>query len=190
MLLKKQTVWLLTMLSLVIVLSVYYVTTPPEKENSNMANTVQTEEESVKGNSEDPSVAGDTDQVKTEEIVPTAGDETFESMRMEVEDERSRLIEELTAMISNTELPAEERDEASQKIQQLREMNVTEELLETLIVGIEKNESALVRMDGEDVKVTVKAPELSKSAVVDIVRLVSDEVPTVQNVVVELQPTK
>jgi len=189
MLLKKQTVWLLTMLSLVIVLSVYYVTTPTETEN-NMANTVQTEEGQATENGKDPAVAEDTDKVQTEEIVPTAGDETFESMRMEVQDERNRLIEELTAMVSNTELPAEERDEASQKIQQLREVNVAEELLETLIVGIEKNQSALVRMDGNDVKVTVKAPELSKSAVVDIVRLVSDEVPTAQNVVVELQPTK
>ena len=30
MLLKKQTVWLLTMLSLVVVLSVYYLTAPEE----------------------------------------------------------------------------------------------------------------------------------------------------------------
>ncbi len=31
--LKKQTVWLLTMLSLVVVLSVYYVTTPEKMNN-------------------------------------------------------------------------------------------------------------------------------------------------------------
>ena len=33
MLLKKQTVWLLTMLSLVVVLSVYYITSPEQKSN-------------------------------------------------------------------------------------------------------------------------------------------------------------
>ena len=33
MLLKKQTVWLLTMLSLVVVLSVYYITSPEQQQN-------------------------------------------------------------------------------------------------------------------------------------------------------------
>ena len=33
MLLKKQTVWLLTMLSLVVVLSVYYITSPESRVN-------------------------------------------------------------------------------------------------------------------------------------------------------------
>lgn len=33
MLLKKQTVWLLTMLSLVVVLSVYYITSPEQTKN-------------------------------------------------------------------------------------------------------------------------------------------------------------
>ena len=34
MLLKKQTVWLLTMLSLVVVLSVYYLTSPESTEET------------------------------------------------------------------------------------------------------------------------------------------------------------
>ena len=42
MLLKKQTVWLLTMLSLVVVLSVYYITSPEQK--SNELATVKQEE--------------------------------------------------------------------------------------------------------------------------------------------------
>ena len=42
MLLKKQTVWLLTMLSLVIVLSVYYVTLDPNQ-SKRKATTVNNE---------------------------------------------------------------------------------------------------------------------------------------------------
>ncbi|MGM9927366.1 MAG: SpoIIIAH-like family protein [Bacillus sp. (in: firmicutes)] len=187
MLLKKQTVWLLTMLSLVIVLSVYYVTTPVEEEN-NMANTVQTEEKQQAKETTNDSL--ETENVKTEEAAPSSNDETLEMMRMDVTDERNRMIEELTAVLSNTELSSEERDEASETIKQIRELNVKEDMLESLIVSFGNNEAALVRTDGNEVKVTVKAPELSKSAANDIVRLVSEEMPTVQNVTVEIQPTK
>ncbi len=44
MLLKKQTVWLLTMLSLVVVLSVYYITSP-EQQTTNMANVEEKSKE-------------------------------------------------------------------------------------------------------------------------------------------------
>lgn len=57
MLLKKQTVWLLTMLSLVVVLSVYYMTTP-ESPQSNVAVVDQQEEntnkEAVKEDAKEP----------------------------------------------------------------------------------------------------------------------------------------
>ncbi len=46
--LKKQTVWLLTMLSLVVVLSVYYITAEPTK---NVANVAE-EEQNVESNEE------------------------------------------------------------------------------------------------------------------------------------------
>ncbi|WP_322090787.1 hypothetical protein [Caldifermentibacillus hisashii] len=44
MMLKKQTVWLLTMLSLVVVLSVYYITAEPTN-NNNLANVDVSKEE-------------------------------------------------------------------------------------------------------------------------------------------------
>ena len=47
MLLKKQTVWLLTMLSLVVVLSVYYLTAP-EENAADMTATEQMEKEENK----------------------------------------------------------------------------------------------------------------------------------------------
>ncbi|MDQ7860812.1 hypothetical protein RCO48_06265 [Peribacillus frigoritolerans] len=47
-------------------------------------------------------------------VTIASGDE-FESLRMQIEDERAKLNEELTAKMGNTELSAEERDEAYAK---------------------------------------------------------------------------
>lgn len=54
MLLKKQTVWLLTMLSLVVVLSVYYVTSDPAKED--IAATKNSTEEKGEASKQDMKV--------------------------------------------------------------------------------------------------------------------------------------
>ncbi len=190
MLLKKQTVWLLTMLSLVIVLSVYYVTLEPNQGNE-MATTVNKEgnEESkgAENQNEDTNSSGDEagEQINTEEVSPTGSDQSFETMRMEVTDERNRMIEDLTIVLSNTELSAAERDEANETIKQLRTVNQKETILETLIVDM-NYDAAFVQADGDQVKVKVKTDELSKSQTNDIIRLVFDEIPNAENVMVEL----
>ncbi|WP_042346025.1 SpoIIIAH-like family protein [Bacillus massiliigorillae] len=199
MLLKKQTVWLLTMLSLVVVLSVYYVTTPSEKE-TNMATTVEKEKskestkETTSNKNENPSVAtDDTSESKDstkdtiKEVVPIEGDETFQTLRMEITDERNKTIEDLTAMVGNTELSAEERDKANETIKELRGLTEREVMLEKLITSL-NYDAVLVRAQDNNVRVTVKANKLSNSAANDIVRIVTGEMPTAQDVSVEFQP--
>ncbi|MBD3108097.1 SpoIIIAH-like family protein [Bacillus sp. AGMB 02131] len=196
MLLKKQTVWLLTMLSLVIVLSVYYVTLDPNQ-GTNMATTVnnesnEAEEQGADGEKQQDAGENDAEtgeKSSTKEVSPTGSDQTFETMRMEVTDERNRLIEELTIRLSNTELTAAERDEANEMIKQLRTINQKETILETFIVDM-NFDAAFVQADGEQVKVTVKSDELTKGQTNDIIRLVFDEIPDVENVTVEVKQAK
>lgn len=186
MLLKKQTVWLLTMLSLVIVLSVYYVTLDPNQGNE-MATSVNKEGNEAEGQDQDTNSSGEEtgDQISTEEVSPTGSDQSFETMRMEVTDERNRMIEDLTIVLSNTELSAAERDEANETIKQLRAINQKETILETLIVDM-NYDAAFVQADGDQVRVTVKTDELTKSQTNDIIRLVFNEIPEAENVTVEL----
>lgn len=211
MLLKKQTVWLLTMLSLVVVLSVYYVTTPTEKENS-MTTTVEKEnpkegtKETTNNQNENQSVvtddeSGSKDVTKEstnetsknssedtiKEVVPIQGDETFQTLRLEITDGRSKTIEDLTEMVGNTELSAEERDKANETIKEIRGLTQKEVMLEGLISQM-NYDAVLVRTQDNNVRVTVKADKLSKSAANDIVRLVTGEMPTAHDVTVEFQP--
>ncbi|MFJ7510065.1 SpoIIIAH-like family protein [Peribacillus simplex] len=197
MLLKKQTVWLLTMLSLVVVLSVYYLTAP-EENAADMTATEQMEKEENKTDSKTENKADTKGENKSEKetskntegssVTIASGDE-FESLRMQIEDERAKLNEELTAKMGNTELSAEERDEAYAKIEQLSETKVKENIIENLIVAMDYN-AALVRVDGTDVKVSVKADKQTKTEANNIIRLVRKEVSDAQNVVVDFQPEK
>ncbi|MBT2618146.1 MULTISPECIES: SpoIIIAH-like family protein [unclassified Bacillus (in: firmicutes)] len=193
MLLKKQTVWLLTMLSLVVVLSVYYLTAP-EENAADMTATEQMEKEGNKAENKAETKGENKSEKETSKntegssVTIASGDE-FESLRMQIEDERAKLNEELTAKMGNTELSAEERDEAYAKIEQLSETKVKENIIENLIVAMDYN-AALVRVDGTDVKVSVKADKQTKTEANNIIRLVRKEVSDAQNVVVDFQPEK
>lgn len=195
MLLKKQTVWLLTMLSLVVVLSVYYLTAP--EENAADLTTTEEQKENKTENKTESKTESKTDSKEDKEtssdeagssVTIASGDE-FEALRMQIEDERAKLNEELTVKMGNTELSAEERDDAYAKIEQLSETKVKENIIENLIVAMDYN-AALVRVDGTDVKVSVKADKQTKTEANNIIRLVRKEVENAQNVVVNFQPEK
>lgn len=178
MLLKKQTVWLLTMLSLVVVLSVYYVTSPEQKGNDLAAMEEKASEmEAVE--SEDGNAI----------ITNTASDEMFETLRLQLDDERSRMKEELTTVLGQTDLPAEERMKAKDQIDELNEIAQKEAMLETLIRAMDY-EDVLVRADGKKVQITVKAKDHSPSAANKIIQEVRNEIGQLEAVAVEFQVAK
>jgi stage III sporulation protein AH len=191
MMLKKQTVWLLTMLSLVVVLSVYYVTTP-EGTNENVAFVNQQKEEANELE-EQPTKTNDEAKVTVEEAEDgkvtssIASDELFAELRLQIEDERNRLREELNAIVASADATAEQKSEAFDKIQKLADISEKEAVLETLIKS-KGYEDVLVRVDGEEVRVTVKAEKHSKPAANEIIQLVKKEIGEAQNVAVEFQP--
>ncbi|WP_045517540.1 SpoIIIAH-like family protein [Neobacillus niacini] len=191
MLLKKQTVWLLTMLSLVVVLSVYYITTPEQKSNELAAvkqeeKTDQKETKTDQTETKTDAEAKDSDTI----ISQVAGDEEFEALRLKLQDERSEAKEQLNTVVATTNLPADERSEAVDQMKKLNEIAQKEEMLETLIKAM-NYEDALVRADGSTVKIIVKSnKESSKSEANAIIQMVKKEIGETNFVAVEFQPTK
>lgn len=182
MLLKKQTVWLLTMLSLVVVLSVYYLTSPDANNNMNTATTEQPSGEEGKA-------AGDEKEESNDDSVTISSGDEFAALRMQIEDERSKLNEELTEQIANTELSEEEILEAQDQIKEISAAKTQELILEDSIVSMDY-EAALVRINDNNVMVTVKAKEHSKEDANKIIRLVRGEVADANDVSVEFKIDK
>lgn len=191
MLLKKQTVWLLTMLSLVVVLSVYYITSPEQKGNDMAAVEQKAKQQLADKGTAASKTSKNTDAKNNKTVVTTvAGDSAFEELRLQLEDQRSKQKAELEAEVASTDLPADKRSEAYDQMQKLSQTAQKEEILETLIKTM-GYEDALVRADGDKVNITVKSKKKhSPSAANDIIQLVKKEIGETNYVAVEFQPSK
>ncbi|MBE3570302.1 MAG: SpoIIIAH-like family protein [Bacillales bacterium] len=186
MLLKKQTVWLLTMLSLVVVLSVYYITSPEQPKNGS-----ELAEQKQANPSVDESAKEKASKSQNVEVITkSAGDEAFEALRLEIQDERSKLREELTNKLASSDLSPEEKNKAYDEMEKLTEMATKENVLETLIKS-KGYKDALVRADGKQILITVKANEHSAKDANEIIHLVEKEMDNqYQPIAVEFQPSK
>lgn len=103
MLLKKQTVWLLTMLSLVVVLSVYYITSPESRVNEFAAT-----EDNNKGKSNDAEEAA-KDSKGESTVTTTDSEAVFEQMRLDLMEQRDKMKEELVTIQGSKDKTAEEK---------------------------------------------------------------------------------
>ncbi|GGF08310.1 stage III sporulation protein AH [Halobacillus andaensis] len=174
---KKQTVWLLTMLSLLIVLSVYYMTSP---DNGEMA-FIQDDEWQDGENVEE----GTTEDVVTSEL---STDELFASIRLEKQNERDQKSEQLSEIVASSDYSAEEKNDAMEEMETLQETSSKESILENTIRASIPYEDVLVRAEDEVIQVTVQAEELTKSETREIMQMVSDEFGQMR-VEVKFQPT-
>jgi stage III sporulation protein AH len=208
--LKKQTVWLLTMLSLVVVLSVYYVTTP---DKMNTASPATGEKIGQEKQGTDKAVTNETPNKETTKETPSketpnkettnkettnketdkkenakketskkegnvsvqSSDENFTALRMQMEDKRSAEREKLQNVIKSSNATAEERSKAKDGMDAIATMETKEGLLETVIKAQGGYKDALVRADGTDIRVTVKAAKHSQKEANKIIQLVRSE---------------
>jgi len=162
--LKKQTVWLLTMLSLMIVLSVYYMTQKP----GDFAYMNTGEEENA---TEETATTGEETNV---DITP-GENELFAALRLEVQDERSKKLDRLDDVVANSSASVEEKKKAYDEMDAIEQLNTKEMILEETILASAEYQDVLVRADGDKVFVHVQAEELSKTEVVNIMQMVRDE---------------
>ncbi|MEX3745782.1 MULTISPECIES: SpoIIIAH-like family protein [Lysinibacillus] len=166
---RRRTVWFMTLLSLVAVISVYYLVDPAKQFNGLTIFTDDTLQQTA--------VTGVTDQEATKEGETkevSSPSHLFEEMRMQVSDERSQLRQQLTQKIGSQEASAEEKNKAYNDMDSLIKQESAEAMLEMLIKSLGYSD-AFVKADGDKVSVTVMAEELSKSQANEIIYLVRTE---------------
>ncbi|MCG1022776.1 SpoIIIAH-like family protein [Sutcliffiella horikoshii] len=207
MLLKKQTVWLLTMLSLVFVLSAYYfigdqqageqmanehaeqpaATESAENHDGDQGEAAGTDgEEGTEGTEGTEGAEGTEGEEATEEdgsavVKYISTDETFAEMRYELENLRSVHRAELKDRMASTELPAEEISKAVDQYNELAQISEKELILESTIRSRKDVDDALVRVTDGKIRVTVKTAEHSPQMANDIYHMVRQEFADVRN---------
>src|SRR5690625_3878454 len=182
-LVKRQTVWLLTMLSLMIVLSAYYMLSDKEdlayidQGESDLDDQIINEEQSEA-----------TSDVEIDDVQNVGGSDFFTTIRMELQDKRNLQKDRLLEVVGANNSSANEINEALNEIDYLEKIESKEAILQETILSTDENyEDVLVRADESKVHVHVITDSLSKEAAVHIMQMVRDET-GIENVDVNFQP--
>lgn len=159
---NKQKLWFLTLFSLILVLSVYYVTMP-----SNLLSVSDIKEDTT------PTI-----NMEESNILDVLKEENNERVAKE--------IESLRKIVVNVEAPIEEKNIAYEKIQKLEENKGKEEKIVSLIkekLGFD----TYVEIKNAKVNVVVSNKEHSYKIANDIIKLVSSSFDSDKSVTVKFQ---
>lgn len=112
---------------------------------------------------------------KEANVTVQSSDENFTALRMQMEDQRSEQKARLQEVMNSAKSSATEKSKAKDNFDAITTMETKQELLETVIKSQGGYKDALVRADGTDIKVTVKAAKHSQKEANKIIQLVRSE---------------
>lgn len=156
---NKQSLWFLTLFSLILVLSVYYITMP-----SDLFLTTNGKQEETKTTSKE----------EEETKVSIEESELLVAMRVSLEEERQEEMKELRSALTSGEATSEDKNNAYEQIKYLTDLKGKEEAMEEKINKSFSLDS-FVKIDNNEVKVVAIKKEHDASLANQIMRLVQEE---------------
>ena len=161
---NKRSLWFLTLFSLILVLSVYYITMPSE-----LLMATNKEDTEI--------VSASVENEESAELV---------ALRVEAEEKMLDQITELKKVLTDSKSTTEEKNKAFEKMQELNKNRGTEEKIENKIKN-EFNLKSFVSIDETSVSVTVDSTKHDKELANKIMRLVQGEFETSMSISVKFQ---
>ena len=149
---NKKSLWFLTLFSLILVLSIYYITMPNELLLTNNSN-YQKEE-------------------KTNATIEES--DTLSAMRVNLDEERQKEIDKLQKEMEDKNITSEEKNNHYEKIKYLTELSSKEEDLEQKIKKQFKI-TCFIKIDGDNISVTTNEKEDSPTLANNIMRAIQEE---------------
>ena len=148
---NKKNLWFLTLFSLVLVLSIYYVTMPSEIFDKELENKTK-----------------DNTVVNTDESTLVA------ALKVEDDTEVMNQINKLKEKLTDNSITAEEKNTVFEELKLLNNRASKEETLEVKIKEVCNCEN-FVKIDGDNVRVILDSSDNSVSTANNIMRLVQNE---------------
>lgn len=146
---NKQSIWLLTLFSLILVLSVYYITMPSEFLASSTKD----------------------DSKSTKEVVKTEESEVISTLKVENDEERNEKITELQTILTSDKATSEEKNNAYEELKVLNIMKGKEDEI-TAKIKEEYEVENFVKIKDDQVRVVIVKSEHDSSLALDIMNLV------------------
>lgn len=163
---NKRSLWFLTLFSLILVLSVYYITMPSELLLTNHDNYTETKKKETK---KTPTTKKTEEKEKA--TVTIKESELLTSLRVEANDEMVKEMDELKEVMTSKDASSEEKNKAFDKMKELNTTRGNEENLEKKIQD-EFKLNSFVKIDGDQIRVVVNASKLDKKTANSIMRSV------------------
>lgn len=160
---SKQNLWFLTLFSLILVLSVYYITMP----NDLLKDVSKTEEK---------------EEIKTtvEEV------DSLLAMRVSLEEERQTSIDTLQEQLVSDVLGTEEKNNIYEQLKYLNEIQSKEESIEKKIKN-DLNINCFVKIDNNNANVVCVSKEHNNKLANNIMRLIQGEYKNKMYITVKFQ---
>ena len=165
---NKKNIWFLTLFSLILVLSVYYVTMPNDLLLANNLPENDNEAEQVNNDIE----------VKESSILV--------ALRIDAEEEYLEELEVLKNILTNVDTTIEDKNNAFEQMKSLTNLKSEQEELESLIKK-EFGYDAFVKIDGNQIRVVVASSEHDSVIANKIMRLVQAEYTNKMYITVKFQ---
>ncbi len=147
---NKKSLWFLTLFSLILVLSIYYITMPSE-----LLLTTNTKIAENKKN--------------TEPTVSVKESSALDALRAKSDEAMMKEEEELQTILTKSDSTVDEKNKAYEKMKELNSTRGEEEKIEKLILDEYKLKS-FVKVEGSNIKVVVESKEHSLSQANNIMR--------------------
>lgn len=148
---NKQKLWFLTLFSLILVLSVYYITMP-----SDLLNTA------IETSNEDSIV------------VNVSEEDSLSVLRTMSDEERFKEMEDLRLVLTNVDSTIEEKNNAYEKLQLINQTKSKEKSLEDKIKNQYKLDS-FIEINNNQIKVVIKSNEHNYELANNIIRSIQEE---------------
>ena len=139
---NKQGLWFLTLFSLILVLSVYYITMPNEVFKSE---EIQEERETKKDNNS-------TSEVNSQNV------SYIETLKIELDSERAEILNTLQAVLNDKDKTSEEKNKA---YEEMKEINNNKSIEETINKKIndEYSLNSYTKVDGDKVEIVIEGED-------------------------------
>lgn len=154
---NKKNLWFLTLFSLVLVLSVYYVTMPSEL--------------LVTGNGKVTVNNKDNDKDKN---VSVKGSDILTSLRVEADNQLKQEMDVLKQVLTNTDVSVDEKNSAFEELKLLNQLKGKEEKLEDLVKST-YNLGSFIKIDNDQIRVVVESTDTSASLANNIMRTIQNQ---------------
>lgn len=152
---NKKNLWFLTLFSLVLVLSVYYVTMPSELLVTGNGKVT------INNNDSDKNIS-----VKESDILT--------SLRVEADNQLKQEMDVLKQVLTNTDVSVDEKNSAFEELKLLNQLKGKEEKLEDLIKST-YNLGSFIKIDDDQIRVVVESTDTSASLANNIMRTIQNQ---------------